>query len=39
LDEHLLEVLVYGARADGENLADIAVGFTSTDPQEHLGFA
>jgi hypothetical protein len=32
LHEHLLEVLVYRARADVEDFADFAVGFAAADP-------
>jgi hypothetical protein len=32
-------VFVYGARADVEDFADLAVGFAAADPQEDFGFA
>ena len=32
-------MFVDGARADVEDLADLAVGFAAADPQEDFGFA
>ena len=39
LGENLFEMLVDGARADAENLADLAIGLAAADPQQHFGFA
>jgi len=38
LYEYLLKMLVDGARADIEYLADVAIGLAAADPQKHFRF-